>query len=153
MTALVFTTSDAWVDRLIRVVSWSPWSHVGLLTDHQTFLESAPSLGVKESPWIVRVRQFTRVVAVPLPTTFNARVVTQRCRSQIGKPYDYWGVLGASHAPDKWYCSNLMTWGLGLHPLGYGIVVSPGDLYALMTGEESVLRRTFQDLNTTWGKG
>lgn len=95
---------------IIRVATWSQWSHTGVITEDNTVLEAVAGGGVIETPmseFIARCTRFKiRNIEVPDPAAGIAWG-----RTQLGKSYDYLGVLGLGlhrewDSEDKWWCSE-----------------------------------------------
>jgi len=69
----------------------------------------------------VRVSSLARAIethprwtVIDIPVTDESAAIAA-ARSQIGKPYDLWGVLGLGlkrqwQDDDAWWCSELITW-------------------------------------------
>ena len=117
-------------DRLIRWGSNSPYSHVEFVRPDGRGL----SASIREGCVRVKEIDFTSghwdVIEVPWQ---DAELAIDRIMQHDGKAYDTWGVLAchvvslARSHPDKWFCSELIAYGLGLpNPHLY----SPGSLAA-----------------------
>ncbi len=97
----------------IRAGSWSKWSHVAVI-DGNDVIEAVALEGVVVTPLAQRQALDTTWEVVELPCG-NPQAVIAAARSQIGKPYDYTGVLGLGLHRDwqetgKWFCSELVAW-------------------------------------------
>jgi uncharacterized protein YycO len=129
-------TLASWV---VRVFSWSSWSHTAILTDDGRVLEAV---------W-PRVREITHdafqadntvVKIVELPCSDPASAVAW-ARAQVGKRYDLLAVVGfAFHRTwtdtRQWFCSEFvaMAFGEGHTPLFRDAAihrVTPQDLWEL----------------------
>jgi len=132
------------VDRLIRTATRSPFSHVELVADclpppDATWWEcraissSARDGGVREKTIVCGLDKW---VFLPL-TGWQPADAWQRAAAQIGKPYDYAGIVMnftvplRRHLRDSWFCSELSGNALGLHAPH---TMSPGDLYYRVRG-------------------
>lgn len=118
------------------------WSnHVDLLTDDGEMISALPG-GVRKLSvaGIIRVRD--EVVSVPCTDEQRATALAFAA-GQIGKPYDYLGVLRFPlrprwNDPRRWFCSELTTAALvhaGIIAAPKAWRVSPGDLYRLVKPE------------------
>lgn len=115
------------------------WSnHVDLLTDDERMISALPG-GVRE--WGLADLTLAREEPLALPCTEDQRAAAIAfARSQIGKGYDYRGVLFFSFAPRwqdhrRWFCSELTTAALvhaGIIAAPKAWRVSPGALYRLL---------------------
>lgn len=113
MIVLEFTKSKSIVARLIRLFTWSPYSHVAVVAPDGRRIEAVEFQGVIDSRRYrhERVDVYTMELPYELERKFFNAV-----ESQIGKPYDYGAILGFLgrqnwQAPNKWFCSELIAWG------------------------------------------
>jgi uncharacterized protein YycO len=124
---------------MIRVGSWSRWSHVAIVSG-QSVIEAVAIDGVSQRPIADRQRQDLRWQLVDFACP-NPDGVIEAARSQIGKPYDYTGVLGVGlhrdwQQDDAWFCSELVAWafqeaGCALFRPGATRRITPQDLWML----------------------
>lgn len=138
---LIYSKSKLPLSPLIQMVTWSEWSHVGILVG-DTVIESTWSHGgVKETPldvflerssdWIVKEYQ-----------CHSRQAIIDAARTQIGKPYDKTGLVGILmrdrnwQEDDSWFCSELIAWafaagGTPLFMLEDGYRITPQNIYML----------------------
>lgn len=97
----------------IRLVTWSRWSHVAVVTLEDTVVEAVAFHGVREITLKEALARATdyQIVETSCPNPFAAQMWA---RSQIGKPYDYTGALGLGlhrewDDPSAWWCSEHAT--------------------------------------------
>lgn len=111
---LLFCTNPrnplSWV---IRAGSWSQWSHVAII-DGDDVIEAVALDGVVRTPLATRKTQDKRWEVVRLRCE-NPAAVIAAASAQIGKPYDYTGVLGVGLHRDwqqrgSWFCSELVAY-------------------------------------------
>lgn len=124
---------------LIRAGSWSRWSHVAIV-DGDFVIEAIALRGVVRTPLATRQQQDPSWSISPLPC-MDAQAVIDAAVSQIGKPYDYTGVLGIGlhrdwQQSDSWFCSELVAWsfaqgGSALFRENASRRVTPQDLWML----------------------
>lgn len=98
---------------IIRTVTWSSWSHCALV-DFRTasVIESIAFHGVVETPLGTLMERSSEYVIQNI-TVPDPEAALAYARGQIGKSYDYTGVLGIGFnrewdSPDKWWCSELV---------------------------------------------
>lgn len=99
----------------IRHFTWSPYSHVDLVLPNGLLLGARATRGVAlYSPHEV---ENSRVAAYSVATNPRQQeAILRAARTQIGKPYDWGGVLGLAlrsrrwQDDDSWFCSELVTW-------------------------------------------
>ena len=109
---VIFTRSHAVGSILLRAALWSPWSHCAII-DGDEVIEAAAFGGVRVRPLADMLADATKHAIIELPG--NAEAVIAAARSQIGKPYDWAGVLGFGFRrrwqdDDAWFCSELVAW-------------------------------------------
>ena len=109
---IIFTRSHAIGSLLLRTALWSPWSHCAIV-DGEEVIEAAAFGGVRARPLADMLADATKMAFVTLPGDEHA--VIAAARSQIGKPYDWAGVLGFGFRrrwqdDDAWFCSELVAW-------------------------------------------
>lgn len=124
---------------MIRAGSWSRWSHVAIVDGNQV-IEAVALDGVVTTPIASRLKQDPSWIISALPCN-DPEAVTAAARTQIGKPYDYTGVLGIGlhrdwQQDDRWFCSELVAWAFaqGGNPLFRHHAnrrVTPQDLWML----------------------
>lgn len=110
---LVFTRSRSIGSLVIRVATWSEWSHVGLLTSARSVIDATLRHGVAERPLAALIDEANehRMVALEVP----ADPVVAAARTQLGKGYDTSAVTGLAlrrnwQDDDSWFCSELIAW-------------------------------------------
>ncbi|WP_368566281.1 YiiX/YebB-like N1pC/P60 family cysteine hydrolase [Pseudoxanthomonas sp. UTMC 1351] len=139
---LFFTKRRSLGSKLIRLGTWSPWSHVGFRVGDRV-IESTAGHGVREVSWRDAVRPEDRRAAMYLRCA-RPDAVLAAARSQLGKPYDTSAILGFIgrrdwQEPDSWFCSELVAWAFA--QAGYALFrpdsvhrVTPGHLWMLAQG-------------------
>jgi len=110
---LIFARGGSIGGWLIRLLTWSRWSHVALV-DGNTVIEARAFAGVVETPLAEFKQRYgdTEMVRLNHPDPLG---MVHAVRGQLGKPYDYWAIAGflfhrdwqRSHA---WFCSELVAW-------------------------------------------
>ena len=113
---LVFCNSRLPLSPLIRAVTHGRWSHVALMCDAATVLEATGAHGVTKTPLDKLVERSTEycIVEVNVPRGTFQKLKTAG-QSQLGKKYDWWGILGLSlnrnwQDPSDWWCSEYVAW-------------------------------------------
>ncbi len=119
-------------DDVVAVASNSPLSHAAIIGAATGEVIEAVGEGVRSTTLSKLLHESHRVQIVkPRGWTpaLGATAVT-RARTQLGKGYDFLGVIGA---PDKkrWYCSELAAWSMGVpvDKRGAWHVIHPKDLH------------------------
>lgn len=98
----------------IRVVTWSQWSHVEIL-DGDELIGANMFRGVSITPLRERLEVSSLVAVVDFPCADPAAVIAA-ARSQLGKGYDFLGLLGILtrqrnwQNTEDWFCSELVAW-------------------------------------------
>ncbi|HZH44263.1 MAG TPA: YiiX/YebB-like N1pC/P60 family cysteine hydrolase [Lysobacter sp.] len=110
---VVFTRRHAPGSILLRTFLWSEWSHVALI-DGDEIVEAAAGQGVRVRPLADLLAEASEYEVIAVPAR-SPRAVLAAARSQVGKPYDWRGVLGIGarrrwQDTDAWFCSELVAW-------------------------------------------
>lgn len=112
---LLFCTTNGPISWAIKVVTWSTWSHVAFI-DGDDVIEAVSIHGVRRYPLAKRLTEVSKYAIVELSCD-NPEAVLAAAALQIGKPYDYTGVLGIGFhrdwtATNSWWCSELVAWAI-----------------------------------------
>lgn len=137
---ILFAEGHKIFSKLIMRVTWSRFSHVGIVDETGEYVYEAEAfMGVVKTP----MKSFIE--------RYNGKVVreTFRCESpekayafinaQLGKSYDYMGILGfifktSWQSKDSWFCSELISkameeGGTPLFRKEYDSRITPEDLW------------------------
>ncbi len=123
MITLRFTGGLGAVGQLIQLATWSWCSHVDIELHPQWLLGALPGDGV-----VMRAPEETARVerySIGGLSAADERAVLRFAEAQLGKPYDWPGVLGWGlrqrnwQQDDSWFCSELVAWAFlqAGHPL------------------------------------
>jgi uncharacterized protein YycO len=116
---IIFSTQDKFFSDLIRYVTWSSFSHVDMIMeDRKDQIIGATALqGVTEWSLQARKDKATRwaIYEVDTISRDDDENIYRCIRSQLNKPYDFFGILGYFCRRDwqheeKWFCSELVAW-------------------------------------------
>lgn len=119
MITLQFSTTNHLSSKAIRFFTWSWASHVEFVLPDNKFLGAlATHNGVVEHDLI----EYTRIERY---TVDAPESIIDIARTQIGRPYDWGGVMNFIPRQriwtedDKWFCSELVAWAFeqGGYPL------------------------------------
>jgi uncharacterized protein YycO len=109
---LVFTRRRHIGSLLLRTALWSAWSHCAIV-DGDTVIEATVGHGVRFRPLADLLSESSdyQFISVPCP---NPDAVIRAAFLEVGKPYDYLGVLGIGFRrrwqdDDSWFCSELIA--------------------------------------------
>lgn len=110
---VVFTRRHTLGSVLLRAALWSAWSHCALI-DGDEVIEAAAFHGVRARPLAELLAESSEHEIVEVPAR-QPEAVIAAARSQIGKPYDWLGVVGIGlrrrwQDADRWFCSELVAW-------------------------------------------
>lgn len=100
---------------LIRVFTWSRWSHCGVVVAGDTHVvEATAKHGVIITPIEEFKERYTDWQIAELPCD-DVRLAHQRLKSQLGKKYDFGAIFGILlrtgwNIEDKWFCSELTAY-------------------------------------------
>lgn len=109
MIKLLFSRRNHPGSWLIRTFSWSEWSHVEIMMPDGRLLGAAAPEGVGLCTYEERIKISAHAATMCFPGDMNAAATWGE--TQLGKPYDYFGVLGLGlhrdwEADDSWWCSE-----------------------------------------------
>lgn len=133
---VIFSRSHRVGSALLRVAMWSQWSHCAIL-DGGEVIEATTSHGVSVRSLDDFLAASSRWEVVEVPAADPAAVIAA-ARAQIGRRYDWAGVLGiairrAWQQADAWFCSELVA--ASFHAAGTPLFrtdawrVTPRDIY------------------------
>lgn len=110
---LLMSTTHWPVSWLIRSISWSSWSHMAII-DGDTVIQAKMLDGVVRTPLADAIAAAARYAIIEVPAN-DPDAVIAAAASQLGKPYDYLGVIGLGLHRDwqeesAWWCSELPAW-------------------------------------------
>jgi uncharacterized protein YycO len=139
---LFMRTSDIW-SPVIRMTTWSPWSHVATILSKDLAYESLFKTGVIRNTVAKILERATKFEFVEYDTD-NPKLM-KFMEGQLGKPYDYTAVLGIAfhrdwQEDDSWFCSELHA--AGHQYAGNTLIdkkcnrVTPYDAYASIVGKK-----------------
>ena len=100
---------DSW---LIRWLTWSPWSHSGILMGDLVIEAGWPTVRVSTLAEVLATHSDYAVVSLPCP---DPEIAIGAALSQVGKPYDWRALFGFLfrrdwQERDSWFCSELVAW-------------------------------------------
>jgi uncharacterized protein YycO len=107
---LRFTKNSSVVSKLIRLFTWSEFSHVEFVLNEG--LLGAQVDGVKIRPFdYAKCEYVYRYVDCTIP---QYNLVIDYATKQIGKPYDFTGIINLAlhrnwREKDSWFCSELVA--------------------------------------------
>jgi len=109
---VLLCTTDKIGSRIIRAVTWSRWSHAAIIDGNEIIEAVWPRVRVSSLAWAIETHPRWTVIDIPVA---DESAAIAAARSQIGKPYDLWGVLGLGlkrqwQDDDAWWCSELIPW-------------------------------------------
>ena len=104
-------------DDMVAILSGSSFSHVGILdTEKGEVIESLWNGNVTNS--IANFVEISHRVVLVKPEGWTPETggeALAKARSQLGKKYDFSGLLGLPSS-NRWYCSELASWCWGRQP-------------------------------------
>lgn len=113
---LIFSKSKLPFSPLVQLVTWSKWSHVGIVANDGKVIESTFSHdGVKLAGITEFMARASDWIIVEMECT-NRQAIIDAAMSQLDKPYDWTGLMGILfhnrnwEEEDSWFCSELVAW-------------------------------------------
>lgn len=132
MICVRFVTSDDFISKSIREITWGPFSHVEFVTeDGLHALGAMHNGGVQLRPINHDVVTLDYRFLLPANDTQTAAIWTY-AKAQIGKPYDTKAIAGILvhrdwREEDSWFCAELVS--AACEQGGYPIVHAPGNFF------------------------
>lgn len=106
----IFTRSHTLDSFVVRVFTWSRWSHVGVIVNGMV-IDAMPKSGVRHLSLKKVIAQSSdyEIISVDVP---NEKEIIEFGLAQVGKPYDWSAIFSIVfsrdwHEEDKWICSEL----------------------------------------------
>lgn len=113
---IMFTNSHMPFAPLIRVFSWSKYSHMVILIDDGKNVLHSDFHGVRIEPIEDLQKRSKNWMIVEYECECPEKVI-EACKTQLGKPYDFGGIIGIAlrdvnlQDDSKWWCSELPAYG------------------------------------------
>lgn len=112
---LIFSNSKYPLSSLIRAVTWSDWSHVAILVDDNLVIESTLAKKGVRVDSVSNFKARAKNWAIFDIDIKNPNGVLEAAMSQVGKKYDFTGIVGIGihrdwQEDDAWFCSELVLW-------------------------------------------
>lgn len=102
---------------LVRLHTWSNWSHCGVIVNGDQVVEALASEGVvKNSLEDFKARyNVCKIIDIPHEGDYQYKLL-----KQVGKPYDWGAILrfifrGDWDDTDKWFCFELAAFASGIY--------------------------------------
>lgn len=134
---LIFMRSNMIGSKFIRFMTWSDFSHVGMIMPDGMVIEARYPEGVVMRPMSEALKHASEHEIISIPVK-NVRATLDFMRCQLGKKYDTSGLFSFVtkrdwQSPDKWFCSELVASALAAGGTQVGRVeasrVTPQDIY------------------------
>ncbi len=109
---VLFCRKPALGSWLIRAFTWSPWSHLVIVEDHEHVIDSTLAHGgVRRRRLIDIVNEYPVIEEIEVPL-IDEQAALDFVRAQLGKPYDWTAIFGFLlrrdwAEPDAWFCNEL----------------------------------------------
>jgi len=111
--SVLYSTTKSPFSWAVRLLTWSRWSHVGIISGGHV-IEAHALHGVVKTPIHEAIESADQYLVELVPCSNPAGVLAAATR-QIGKSYDWLALFGFLfrrdwQAIDKWFCSELVAW-------------------------------------------
>jgi hypothetical protein len=132
---VIFGSNNLPLSVLIKLFTWSKWSHCGVV-DGDYVIEARALKGVVRTPLKEFIARYNRIEIATLPTLRDHEQIMKLSELEMGKPYDFSAVFGIAFRtgwadPSKWFCSELVAHLSGLFRKEYEGRIVPDDLIRL----------------------
>ena len=109
---IIFTRSNKIGSLIIRLFTWSDWSHCAVI-DGDNVVESVMPDGVRVSSLSV-LKASSSTWEIKTYPVKDSKVFVSYAKSQLGKKYDYLGAIGIafrikSEKKHRWFCSEFLA--------------------------------------------
>jgi hypothetical protein len=119
MLRLVLSSSNAIGSKTIRFLTWSSWSHVGIVcgaNDDQVIEATYPRVRKVSLDEFLEHKTLSIFIDIPCP---DVRAAIKAAEDQIGKRYDICGLFAFFgfqrrlwYQDNRWFCSELAAYAL-----------------------------------------
>lgn len=111
--AVIFSRRHTLGSMFLRVAQWSAWSHCAVV-DGEEVIEASAYHGVRVRPLAEFLAESSRHEVIQLPCNYP-EITIAAARSQVGKRYDWAGVVGIGFRrhwqnQNRYFCSELVAW-------------------------------------------
>lgn len=129
MKVIFARNNYSFISKLIRLYTWSDWSHVGVI-DGDYVIEAIGNKGVERTRINAFKKRYDETCIRYIPGNIN------KARALLGKEFDQKGLWGGLlhlrvQDPDKWFCSELVAHASDAIGSEFAHKVSPENLYWL----------------------
>lgn len=115
---LIFVRNNKPFSWLIRVFTWSRWSHVGIV-DGDNVIEATATHGVVITPLHDFVARYNDHSFADVVVEYEEAAL-ERAYCEVGKKYDFTAIVGILfrsgwNDDDSWFCSELVAHAAGTY--------------------------------------
>lgn len=113
---LIFSNSPLPLSLAIRMMTWSEWSHVGIILDDDRVIDATYThhgVKIRTLNDFKKSSHYWTIVEVEVA---DRRAIVKAAISQLDKPYDITGLFGVLfqnyhwNEDDSWFCSELVAY-------------------------------------------
>ena len=109
---VIFCRASDPISWAVRLVTWSEWSHVGIVDGSHVIEAWFPYVRVSKLADVIRAHSAIAYKDIYCKSPHKA---IEAAASQVGKPYDIKGIIGLPlnrnwQDDDSWCCSELVAW-------------------------------------------
>ena len=115
---VIFARNNKPISLLIRAVTWSRWSHCGVIVGQQV-IEAKGGCGVISTPLNEFKSRYTDYAIADVPVIDTKAAAVQRALNELGKGYDLKALFGILfrtgwECGDSWFCSEHVAHASGI---------------------------------------
>lgn len=113
---IIFTNSRKPLAPIIRCFTWSKFSHMAIILEDGVSVLHSDFHGVRIEPLEELQKRSVNWMITEYECT-NPSLVIEACKTQLGKPYDFGGIIGIVirtvdlQDDNKWWCSEIPAYG------------------------------------------
>lgn len=115
---VIFARNNKPISLLIRLVTWSRWSHCAVV-DGNFVIEAKGGCGVVITPLTEFKKRYTDYAIADLPVIDSPEAARDRAMNELGKGYDMKSLFGILfrtgwECGDSWFCSEHVAHASGI---------------------------------------
>jgi hypothetical protein len=132
---VIFARNKKPISLLIRLVTWSRWSHCGIIVGDKV-LEAVGGKGVVLTTLDKFKERYTEFDVCRMPTERGEFAAIDSAMMELGKAYDLSALFGIMfrtgwECPDSWFCSELIAHASGMFRADRVSRVTPEMIWSL----------------------
>lgn len=126
---VIFARRNSISSWVIRLFTWSDWSHCGVVVGNNIY-EATAKDGVVLTPFFKFNEKYKEWIILELPSKGGWQT---KLHQQLGKKYDWWAIVNFLFRRnwqecDKWFCSEYIAYASGVFNNKYVSRITPQNI-------------------------